>query len=74
MRRSFPRTDWAKRARGARRHTVIMNTTPESEMGNRPGLERVFGLDGPEWSLEGATFAVGSPALFRALARHWFLR
>lgn len=71
MKRSF-RTDWPKRKRAARQHIANLHTVDERDVGNRPGLERVFGIDGPEYSVDGAV--VQPTTAFRMLAHSWLTR
>lgn len=66
------RTDWTSRALAARRHRANLAVVDERDLGNRPGIERVFGLDGPEWAIDGAV--VQPVTAFRALALQWLTR
>ncbi len=46
--RGIPRTDFAKRARSARRHTVERVNDDSRDMGVHPGLAKVLSLGGEE--------------------------
>lgn len=66
------RTDWHHRAREARRHRANIATTDERDIGIRRGVERVLGLDGPEFSLGG--MVLHPTRVLRELSSHWFSR